>query len=149
MVVRCPPEGVGKRRPRLIDELFSENSESSSTSDATSARWYEAFETRPAASESTRRSEWSSPSETKPRPRGSGRSGVNPTHRKVCRKPLERISKSMQQSARKAPGELQGMRVAEGTPWKRQCDVGSCEKFVHVREDGKGGRRSGSGFTTS
>ena len=55
------PKEVGKTRPRPIDELLSESSKSSSTSDATTARWYEAFETRAAASQSTRRSEWSKP----------------------------------------------------------------------------------------
>ena len=69
-------EWEGDGRP---DELCS-GSSASSTSDATTARWYEACKTRVAASQSTRRSEWSSPSETKPRPRGSGRSGADPTH---------------------------------------------------------------------
>ena len=36
-------KGVGKRRPRPIDELISEGSESSSTPDATATRLYEAF----------------------------------------------------------------------------------------------------------
>ena len=69
-------EWEGDGRP---DELCSGSSDSS-TSDATTARWHEACKTRVAASQSTRRSEWSSPSETKPRPRGSGRSGADPTH---------------------------------------------------------------------
>ena len=51
------PKGVGKRRPRPIDELFSESSESSSTLHTTTTRWYEAFETRVAPSQSTRQSE--------------------------------------------------------------------------------------------
>ena len=58
------PKEVGKRRPP-IDELLAESSKSSSTSDATTARWCEAFGTRAAASQSTRRSEWSSPSGTR------------------------------------------------------------------------------------
>ena len=44
---------AGERRPRPIHKLFSEGSESSSTSDATTARWYEAFETHVAASQPT------------------------------------------------------------------------------------------------
>ena len=40
--------------------------------------------------------------------------------KKVCRKPLERLAKSMQQSARKAQGERQGMRFAEGTLAERK-----------------------------
>ena len=40
---------MGKKRPCIIDELCSESSESSSTFDAMTARWYEAFETRAAA----------------------------------------------------------------------------------------------------
>ena len=51
------PKFVGKRRPRPIDELLSESSESTSTSDATTARWCEASETRAAASQSNRQSE--------------------------------------------------------------------------------------------
>ena len=39
------PKGVGKKRPGRIDDLFSESSESSSTFDAMTARWCEAFET--------------------------------------------------------------------------------------------------------
>ena len=35
------PKRVGKRRPCPIDEFLSESFESSSTSDATTARWYE------------------------------------------------------------------------------------------------------------
>ena len=56
VVVCVRPKGVGWKRPRWIDALFSEGSEPSSTSDATTARWYEAFETRVAASQSLRRS---------------------------------------------------------------------------------------------
>ena len=43
------------------------------------ARWYEAQETRVTASQSTHRSEWSSPTETQPREKGSRRSGVDQT----------------------------------------------------------------------
>ena len=73
------PNAVGKKRPCPIDELCSESSESSSALDATMARWYEAFEKRVTASQSTHRSEWSSPSETKPRQKGSRRSGGDQT----------------------------------------------------------------------
>ena len=38
-------KGMGKRRPCLIEELCSESSESSNTSDATTARWHEASST--------------------------------------------------------------------------------------------------------
>ena len=61
------PKAVGKNRPCPVEELCSGSSESSSALDATMARWYEAFEKRVTASQSTHRSEWSSPSETKPR----------------------------------------------------------------------------------
>ena len=54
------PKGVGKKRPCPIDDLCSESSKSSSAPDATMARWYEAFETRVTASQSTHRSEWPS-----------------------------------------------------------------------------------------
>ena len=57
-------KAVGKKRPCPVDELCSESSESSSALDAMTARWYEAFETRVTASQSTHRSEWSSPSGT-------------------------------------------------------------------------------------
>ena len=50
------PKGMQKRRPRAIDELFSERSESSTTFDATTARWHEAFETRVGASQPLRKS---------------------------------------------------------------------------------------------
>ena len=40
------PKGVGRSQPRPIDELCSMSSDSSSASDATSARWYETFTTR-------------------------------------------------------------------------------------------------------
>ena len=63
---------MGKKRPCPVDELCS-------ALDALTARWYEAFETRVTASQSTHRSEWSSPSETKPREKGSRRSGVDQT----------------------------------------------------------------------
>ena len=53
------PKGVGKKRRCTIDELCPESSESSSALDAMTARWYEAFETRVTASQSTHRSEWS------------------------------------------------------------------------------------------
>ena len=43
------PKAVGKKRPCTIDELCSESSESSSALDAMRARWYEAFQTRVAA----------------------------------------------------------------------------------------------------
>ena len=72
-------KAVGKKRPCPFDELCSESSESSSAPDATMARWCEAFETRVTASQSTHRSEWSSPSETKHREKGSRRSGVDQT----------------------------------------------------------------------
>ena len=74
---------MGKRRPSPVDELLSESSESSSTSNAT-ARWYEAFETRVAVAQSTRRSEWSSSSETEPRPRGFDLARQRESHR--CRR---------------------------------------------------------------
>ena len=55
--------------------------------------------------------------------------------------PLERIVKSMQQSSRKAHGEGQGMRFAEGTKHKARCDGGP---FDDVRfmcgDDAIGGR---------
>ena len=73
------PKAVGKRNPCPIDELCSESSESSSAPDATMARWYEAFEKRVTASQSTHRSEWSSSSETKTREKGSRRSSVDQT----------------------------------------------------------------------
>ena len=73
------PKGVGKKRRCTIDELCPESSESSSALDAMTARWYEAFETRVTASQSTHRSEWSSPTETKPRQKGSRHSGVDQT----------------------------------------------------------------------
>ena len=82
---RSEDQGSGRHQPRQIQRI-----DSGSTSDATTARWYEAFETRTAASqptcrqsrrlrcgsthgraassELTRRSECSNPSETKPRP---------------------------------------------------------------------------------
>ena len=44
---------VGKRQPYLIDELISKILQSSSTCDATTARWHAAFETRVAASKPT------------------------------------------------------------------------------------------------
>ena len=59
---------------------------------------------------------------------------------------LERIVKSMQQSARKAQGERQGMKVAEGTPHKGRFDGGPFEMFALVREDGMGGREEGPGL---
>ena len=40
------PKGAGKRRPNLIDEFCSGSSEWSNTSDATTARWNEAFKSR-------------------------------------------------------------------------------------------------------
>ena len=49
------PKGVGKKRPGPNDERHSESSESSSTSDAATARWYEAFETRAAAQPTSRK----------------------------------------------------------------------------------------------
>ena len=55
------PKAVGKKRPCPIDELCSERSESSSALDETMARWYDAFETRVTASQSTHRSEWPGP----------------------------------------------------------------------------------------
>ena len=129
------PKGVGKRRPRLIHELFSESSESNSTLDATTARWNEAFETRvgasqstfrkarrltcgsthgrAAASPSTRRSEWSSRSETKPRPKELGRLGVDPTRegeihhsRSECRSAGRHCFAWTQRDARDAQGSL-------------------------------------------
>ena len=73
------PKAVGKKNPCPVDELCSESSESSSAPAATLARWYEAFETRVTASQSTHRSEWSSLQETKPGEKGSRRSGVDQT----------------------------------------------------------------------
>ena len=122
VVVRYSPEGVGKRRPRLIHELFSESSESNSTSDATTARWNEAFETRVGASQSTRQSEWSSSSETTPRPKGSGRSGIDPTRegeihhsRSECRSAGRHCFAWTQRDARDAQGSLVG-REPRATP---------------------------------
>ena len=44
------PKGVGERRLRPVNELCTESSVvSSSTSDATTTRWYEALETRAAS----------------------------------------------------------------------------------------------------
>ena len=37
------PEGVGRKQPRPIDEICSGSSDSRSTPDATTARWYETF----------------------------------------------------------------------------------------------------------
>ena len=62
--------------PRLIDELCSESSVWSSTSDATTARWYKAFQTRAA-------SQPSQPFRSRDvsvRTKRSGRSGLDPTH---------------------------------------------------------------------
>ena len=72
-------KAVGKKRHCPIDELCSESSESISALDVTMARWYEAFETRVTASQSTHRSEWSSSPETKLRQKGSRRWGVDQT----------------------------------------------------------------------
>ena len=47
------PKGVGKRRPRLVDELCSESSDSISTSDATTAGWKETFAARVDSSQPT------------------------------------------------------------------------------------------------
>ena len=106
---------VGKRRPRPIDDLFLDSSDSSRTSDATAARRCEAFETRVAASESTRRSEWSSPTENEPRPRESGRSGGGPTHgretrrsRSECRRVVHRCFALYSRDARDVGGSLVG-----------------------------------------
>ena len=74
-----------KKRPCSIDELCSESSESSSALDAMTARWYEAFETRVAALQSTHRSEWSSPSETMPRQIGSRRWSCDQTRERGTR----------------------------------------------------------------
>ena len=112
------PKGVGRRRPRPIHELFSESSETSCTSDATTARWYEAFESRVTASQPARRSEWSSPSETKPRLRGSGRSGVDPMRAREihrCRR-SERGSVGRHCFAWKS----RNARDAEGSPVGRE-----------------------------
>ena len=49
------PKGVARKRPRPIDELVSDSSESS-ISDATAIRWYEAFQSRVASSRPTLRS---------------------------------------------------------------------------------------------
>ena len=73
------PKAVGKNRPCPVEELCSESSKSSSALDETMARWYEAFETRVTASQSTHRSELPSSSETKPREKGSRRSSVDQT----------------------------------------------------------------------
>ena len=73
------PKGVGKKRPRPIDEPCSESSDSSSPADATSARCYATFAANVASSRSARRPECSSSSKTKPRPKGPGRSG-GPMH---------------------------------------------------------------------
>ena len=44
------PKGIGRKQPRPIDDLCLVSSDSSITSDATSARWYETFATRVASS---------------------------------------------------------------------------------------------------
>ena len=49
------PTGVGRKQPRAFDAICSVSSDSSSSPDATSARWYETFETRVASSQSTPR----------------------------------------------------------------------------------------------
>ena len=108
------------RRPCSIDELCSERSGSSSTSDATTARWYEAFETREAASQSTRRSEWSSPSETKPRPRRSRHSGVDPTHGRE----IHRCPRSECRSVTVSPRTQRDVRDAEGRVFWPQARAG-------------------------
>ena len=50
-------KAVGKNRPCLVDDLCSESFKSSSAPDETMDRWYEAFETRVTASQSTHWSE--------------------------------------------------------------------------------------------
>ena len=110
------PKGVGKKRRCTIDELCSESSESSSAPDATVARWYEAFETRVTASQSTHRSEWSSPSETKPREKGSRRSGVDQTRKRgihcsfyaMCRSAGRRCFACCSRDARDAEDNVVG-----------------------------------------
>ena len=44
--VEARPKGNGTKQPRPIDVICSVSSDSSSTPDATTARWYEAFATR-------------------------------------------------------------------------------------------------------
>ena len=112
------PKEVGKRQPRPIDELFSESSGSSSTSDRTTARWYEAFEARVTASQLTRQSEWSSSSETESRLRRPGRSGVDPTHeeeihrcpRSECRSVCRHCFAWYSRDAHDAGGSLVGRK---------------------------------------
>ena len=56
--------GVGRKQPRPIDEIASVSSDSSGAPHATTARWYEAFATRVAPSQTTRRSVSSEPAKT-------------------------------------------------------------------------------------
>ena len=74
------PKAVGKKRPCSIDELCSESSEPSSTFDAMTARWCEAFETRAAACAS---SSWRLSSDW------SGVSSGGPTYKKEIHRPLD------------------------------------------------------------
>ena len=62
--VKVPSEGVGRNQPRPIDEIASVSSDSSGAPQATTARWYEAFATRVAPSQTTRRSVSSEPAKT-------------------------------------------------------------------------------------
>ena len=70
-----------------MDELCSESSDSSSTSDATTVRWFETFETRVASSQPTPGRavsacgpKCSGHSATDTQPKGPRPSGVDPTH---------------------------------------------------------------------
>ena len=81
------PKAVGKKRPRSIDELCSESSESTSTFDAMTARWYEALETLVAATlvrapiSACASSSWRLSSDW------SGRSSGGPTYKKEIHRP--------------------------------------------------------------
>ena len=73
------PKGVGKRRPRPIHELCSESSESSNTPDATTGQMVRSVQVTCSCVTAGPSVRGSSPSATKPRPKGPGRLGVDLT----------------------------------------------------------------------
>ena len=100
------------RRPCLIDELCSECSESSSTSDATTARWYEAFQRRAAESQPTfRKARRLSPNE------GIQTFGRRPDARKR-KSPLSSFCRSA--GRRCFAGHSMDVRDARGSPVGRK-----------------------------
>ena len=73
------PKGVEERRPYLIEELSVPRALSPSTRPMQRrARWYEAFKSRCTCITVNQSVRESSPSATKPRPKGPRRSGVDP-----------------------------------------------------------------------